>query len=217
MVELVTIPISFFEVTNEYEWPNLLPWVDRAPIVQAIFDGLRAWGPNVDNIEIVTTGKISEQGFIVRLPLKRAALFFGPASCRFSRDTVDWSMAEETMAIFDAALTAFVKLSSVVIARRKTSVGLHIQPKTTPFIKLMQLFMPAQLAALESSPLRTMAVVAKWDHRTVTLDGSGSLANAIFLKFDREFPGTLTNVEIAEQLLKDEEQLLAILGVREER
>jgi len=217
MAELATIPISFFEVTNEYEWPDLLPWVDRAPIVQAIFDGLRAWGPHVDNVEILNTGKISDQGFSIRLPLKRVALFFGPASCRFSRDAVDWSLAEETIAIFDAALTAFVKLSNVVIARRKTSIGLHIQPKTTPFIKLMQPFMPEQLAALESSPLRTMAVVAKWDHRTVTLDGSGSLANAIFLKFEREFPGTFTNVQIAEQLLKDEEQLLAILGVKEER
>ena len=217
MAELATIPISFFEVTNEYEWPNLLPWVDRAPILQSIFDGLRAWSPHVDDVEILSAGKISDQGFIIRLPLKRVALFFGPAYCRFSRDAVDWGLADETIAIFDAALTAFVKLSDVVIARRRTSIGLHIQPKTTPFIKLLQPFIPQQLSALESTPPRTMAVVAKWDHRTVTLDGSGSLANGIFLKFEREFPGTFTNVQILEQSLRDEEQLLAILGVKEER
>jgi hypothetical protein len=215
MAELVTIPVSFFEVSNEYEWPNLLPWVDRAPIVQVILDGLRAWDPHVDNVEVLTAGKLSEQGFVIRLPLKRVALFFGPANCRFSRDAVDWSVADETMAIFEAALTAFIKLSNVAIARRKTAIGLHIQPKTTPFIKLLQPFMPEQLAALETGPLRTMAVVAKWDQRTVTLDGSFSLANGLFLKFEREFPGTSTDGQIAEQLLKDEEQLLALLGVKE--
>jgi hypothetical protein len=79
----------------------------------------------------------------------------------------------------------------------------------------LQPFMPEQLAALETGPLRTMAVVAKWDQRTVTLDGSFSLANGLFLKFEREFPGTSTDGQIAEQLLKDEEQLLALLGVKE--
>jgi hypothetical protein len=217
MAELVTIPISFFEVMNEYEWPNLLPWVDRAPIVQSIFDALRSWSPHVDNIEILNTGKLSEQGFIIRLPLKRITLFYGPASCRFSRDAVDWSLAEETINIFEVALNAFVKLSNIVIAKRRTTIGLHIQPKMMPFIKLMQPFISPQLAALESDPMRTMAVVAKWDHRTVTLDGSGSLANGIFLKLEREFHGTLTYLQIVEQLRKDEEQLMAIVGIEEER
>jgi hypothetical protein len=51
----------------------------------------------------------------------------------------------------------------------------------------------------------------------VTLDGSGSLANGIFLKLEREFHGTLTYLQIVEQLRKDEEQLMAIVGIEEER
>ena len=57
MAELVTIPISVFEITIDYEQPALKIWADRAAVVQGIFDALSPWKPNVDDIEPRTTGK----------------------------------------------------------------------------------------------------------------------------------------------------------------
>jgi hypothetical protein len=62
-----------------------------------------------------------------------------------------------------------------------------------------------------------MATVAKWEHRKVTIDGSGVVANAVFLRFEREFPSAANYREIAAQLRKDEEELFTILGVEEDR
>lgn len=62
----------------------------------------------------------------------------------------------------------------------------------------------------------TIAAVAKWGHRKVTIDGSGLLANAVFLRFEREFPSAATYDEIAGQLRKDEEDLFKTLGVEED-
>jgi hypothetical protein len=216
MPELVTIPISFFEVTFEYDRPNLALWSDRGPIVQAIFDGLQAWNPKVDDIEPIITGKLSEQGFIIKLPLMRASFFFGPAWCRFSRDAVDWNLAAETVAMLDAATTAFVRLTGMVIKIKKTAIGVHLQPRTKPFIEILGPFMALKRGALEDTPLRTMAIVAKWDKRKVTIDGSGALANGIFLKIERDFESAATSVAMAEQLRSDEEELFAILGVKED-
>src|SRR5271154_221954 len=207
MAELVTVPISFFEVTFDYARPNLALWGDKAPIVQALFDVLEPWNPQIDDIEFPNAGKLSEQGIVMKLPLKRVTLFFGPAFCRFSRDAVDWNLAAETIEIFDAATSAYVGLSGVPIGAKKTAVGLHLQPNSMPFLEVLSPFMPPRLGALENAPLRTMAIVAKWDKRRVTLDGSGSIANALFLKFEREFEGSATSQEMAAQLLKDEEDL----------
>jgi hypothetical protein len=51
MAELVTIPLSFFEITVDFERPDLRLWNDRASVVQDIFDALKPWSPSIDNIE----------------------------------------------------------------------------------------------------------------------------------------------------------------------
>ncbi|MEX2260388.1 MAG: hypothetical protein WD696_00475 [Bryobacteraceae bacterium] len=217
MPDLVTIPISYFEFAVDYERPHFKLWIDRTSVVQSIFDALKPWEPRIDDVDAVTTGKPSEQGFTIKLPLKRVSFFFGPASCKFTRENVDWQSAEETIAILDAAVSALIQSSGVAMGPKNTAISLHLQPKSLPFIALLAPFVAPQFAALDSEPVMTMATVAKWAHHKVTIDGSGILANAIFLRFEREFPSAATYDEITGQLRRDEEDLFKILGVEEDR
>jgi hypothetical protein len=91
-----------------------------------------------------------------------------------------------------------------------------MQPKKLPFIQITGPLIPHQLAALEVESPKTMAIVVKWEKRKVTIDGSGSLANGIFLRFEREFDGAVGYGEMALQLKADEDQIFAMLGVKEE-
>jgi hypothetical protein len=100
---------------------------------------------------------------------------------------------------------------------KKTAISMHIQPRALSFIDILRPFLPAQLAALETEPVMTMAAVAKWDNRKVTIDGSATLANGLFVRLERDFPGASTYQEIALQLRKDEEALFKILGVEEDQ
>jgi len=217
MAELVTIPISIFELTVDYERPEFKLWLDRASVVQGIFDALKPWEVRIDDLDAIATGKASEQGFTIKLPLKRVSFFFGPASCKFTQENVDWQTAEETIAIFDAAVSALIRSSGVAMGPKSTAISLHLQPKSLPFVALLTPFLAPQLSTLDSEPVRTMAAVAKWAHRKVTIDGSGVVANAVFLRFEREFPSAATYDEIAGQLRRDEEALFKILGVEEDR
>jgi hypothetical protein len=217
MAKLVTIPISIFEFAADYERPQFKLLNDRACIVQAVFDALGQWEPRLDDLEIVTSGKASEQGFTIKLPLKRVSFFFGPASCRFTRENASWQTADETIAILDSAVSALLHSSGVSIGSKKTAVSLHLQTRSIPFIELLSPFIPPQLLALDSEPVSTFATVAQWEQRKVTIDGSGVVANAVFLRFEREFPSGATYGEISVQLKKDEEELFAILGVEEDR
>lgn len=217
MAELVTIPISIFEFAVDYERPEFKLWMDRASVVQGIFDALKTWEPRLDDVDAVTTGKASEQGFTIKLPLKRVSFFFGAASCKFTRENVDWQTAEETMTILDAAVSALMQSSGVAMGAKNTAISLHLQPKSIPSIALLTPFIAPQLATLDSEPVMTMATVAKWAHRKVTIDGSAIIANAVFLRFEREFPSAATYDEIAGQLRRDEEDLFRVLGVEEDR
>lgn len=121
MSELVTIPISIFEFAVDYERPEFHLWMDRAVIVQGIFDALKQWEPRIDDVDAITTGKASEQGFTIKLPLKRVSFFFGPASCKSTRENVDWQSAEETIAILDAAVSALIRSSGVAMGSKNTA------------------------------------------------------------------------------------------------
>src|ERR1035438_3201062 len=99
MPELITIPISLFEYVADFERPAFALWMDRVKVVEAVFNVLGPWKPTIDNLEVITTGKNSEQGVNFKLPEKRAAFFFGPASCKFTKEAADWASAEEIIGI----------------------------------------------------------------------------------------------------------------------
>jgi len=217
MVEVVTIPVSFFELAVDYEQPALNLLTDRGLVMQAIFNALRRWDAKLDDIEIMTAGKHSEQGVMFRIPPKRASFFFGAEFCRFSRDGVDWSSAEETTTMLEAAISTLLKVSGVATLKLRATIGIHIQPRTKTFMEILSPFMAPQLAGLEHAPLFTMAIVAKWEKRKVTLDGSVAVANGVFIKIEREFESATSYTDMALRLKEDEDHVLQVLGVEEDR
>jgi hypothetical protein len=216
MPELVTTPISYFEVEMEYAEPNIKLWMDRVNVVQAVYAALKPWNITVDDVEIITTGKPSEQGIKFKIPQKLSSFFFGPSYCKFTRDNTNWGVAEETVLILDAAVAALLSQTAAVIVKRKTVVALHLQLKTLPFIQLTAPLIPRQLSALEKDPAKTVAIIVVWDKRKITIDGSAQLANGVFLKLEREFDGLVAYADMAVQLKADEDQILAMLGVENE-
>jgi hypothetical protein len=216
MPEIVTIPISFLELEAEYEHPDFKLSGDRTLIVQAIFDALKPWGIEAGDVEILTAGKLSEQGISFRIPAKNVVFSFFISFCKLSRDNVNWEMADETLAILNAAVFALTLQSRVVIGKKKASIGLHVQPKATTFLKVLSPFMDRRLEALESQSMTTMALVARWGKRKITLDGSATIANALFVKLEREFEPSVSFEEIALQLRTDEHDLFDVLGIEED-
>jgi hypothetical protein len=217
MTELVTIPVSFFELAIDYERPMVKLLSDHGSLIQGVFDALSPWNPGIDDIVMRTTGKHSEQGVTFKIPLKGIEFFVGPASCRFLRDSVAWSLVGETMTILETALSALATVTGVALSTMNASVGMHLQPRSMKFVDILKPFLSHQLAGLEPSPVRTMAIVAKWEKRRVTLDGSGVVANAVFIRFEREFESGSAFSDMAAQLRADQDELLGILGVAEDQ
>jgi len=216
MPEKVNIPISLFEYVADFTRPVVAIWMDRAQIVQAMFDALIPWKLNIDNVEPVLNGKASEQGLNIRLPEKRVTFFFGPTTCKFTKDDADWASAEETINILTAATNTLKKVGGVEISAQRTSIMLHLQPKATSFLNILKPFLSPAIQALENESAMTGAAIVKWDKRRVILDGSAALANAVFLKFEREFNGDANFEDIALQLRTDEEAILRMLDVEED-
>jgi hypothetical protein len=217
MPEIVTTPLSYFEVVFEYAEPNIQLAMNRAAVVQAIYTALKPWHISIDDMEVIQTGKPSEQGVKFKIPEKKSSFFFGPASCKFTRDDTNWTLAEETIQILDAALSALKSSAGITLASQKTLVALHLQPKKVTVADILRPLVSPALARLEPTPAITMATVVKWDNRRVTIDGSAQVANGMFVRYEREFRGDVGYLEIAKQLRADEDALFDMLGVQEEQ
>lgn len=152
MPEKVAIPISFFEYTAEFSRPVLAALMDRAHIVQAVFDALMPWKADIDNLEPITTGKPSEQGVSFKLPEKRVKFFFGAGSCKFTKDDANWAVAEETITILRSALEAFKKTSGAEISLQNTAVMLHLQPQNKTFLEILKPFLSPAIQSLHNLP-----------------------------------------------------------------
>ena len=216
MAEFVTIPISTFEIAIEYEMPSVRLWVDRTQVIEAMFEAFKPWALNLDDIDVIDEGKNSDKGLRFRLPLKKASFFFGASYCRFSQDDANWSMMPEALAILHAGVSTLLEVAKVRKAIQRTTLALHLQPKSGRFIDILRPFVPSQLEGLESSPVQAIASVVKWGNRRIYFDGSGSLANAAFVKMDRDFGPDTTYKQIAEQIYADERIVFNILGVEED-
>jgi hypothetical protein len=216
MPELVTIPIAVVEVTVEYERPSMKLLVDRARVVDSLFEAFRPWNIKVDDVDVITTGKPSEQGVKFKIPLKRTSFFFGAALCKLVRDDADWQSAEEVIAIFNAGWSTLVEIGDVKAGSFKTAMAMHLQLKTARSIDLLMPFAPSPLLGLEAQPLKATAAVAKWEKRRITVDGSAQLANGLFVNLEREFSAAESLETIAYQLKADEDQLFELIGVKED-
>jgi hypothetical protein len=214
MPEQITIPISNFELGITYIRPVLNLWLDRAAIVQKMFDVLEPWNLNVDDVEAVTTGKPSEQGVSFKLPRHKITFFFGPAGCKFTKEAANWVEADEMLRILATALDVLVQ-GGVALGKRKTSLALHLQPLKVPFRELLRPFLAPPIAQLEGSPAELMAYVVRWSGRRITLDGSAALANGVFLNLERDFDATVSFEDIKATIINDEVTMLKLLNVEE--
>jgi hypothetical protein len=215
MPEQMTIPISFFEYGADFKVPIMRLWMDRADIVQALFQALEPWNVLLDNVESVTTGKPSEQGVNIKLPLQRATFFFGPAGCKFTKEAADWASAEEIIKLVYTARGALLSASGAVVGAQRTAIALHAQMKNKQFIEVLRPFLPAAILGLHDERVTTAATITKWEKSKLILDGSGSVANAVFIRLEREFGATAGFEEISGELRKDEEAVFRLLDIEE--
>ena len=215
MPESVTIPIAAVEITIEYELPSIKLMMDRATVVDQLFRAFKRWNLGLDDVEIIDSGKPSEQGIRFKLPLKRTSFFFGAGACKLVRDDASWDTAEETLTILEAGWSVLTGAGGVHTGVYHTNIALHLQLKNKPFIDLLKPFAPINLQNIDDSPITAVAVIIRWEGRRITIDGSGQLANGIFVRLERDFSGELSFQDVARQLLADQVQAFKIIGVQE--
>jgi hypothetical protein len=88
--------------------------------------------------------------------------------------------------------------------------------KVSDFEQILRPLVPPQLADLDPGEVKTAASVIVWNNRKVTLDGSGSVGNAIYMRFERDFKGDTGIHDMAAALRGDEKKMFDILGIEED-
>lgn len=211
----ITIPISVFELTVKYDKPNIRLMADRAGAVQELFAAFAPWHPQLDDMELLTTGKPTEQGVKIKIASQNASFFFGAVHCKFVKDPAVWAEADHITAILVAALEALQRATGIDYANKTSVLSLHLQPKTVQFQDILRRFIVPEILALSKIQTSAMAIVCRWPKYRITLDGSAALANGIFVQSERQFDATTSLDDIKATIFQDEQDLFRLLDVQE--
>lgn len=212
----ITIPISVFEVTVLYDKPDFQLLVNRTQILQELFAAFAEWSPSVDDTEVLNTGKLSDQGARFKISSQSSSFFFGPTSCKFTKDHGNWSEAELVIKLLRLALEALQRSTGVTFGIRSSVLSLHLQPTTVPFRDILRKFIVPEILTLDQEPPLIMAVVTGWRKHRITLDNSAALANGIFLQVEREFEAQTSFEDMMQAIFTDQQQLFKLLDVQED-
>jgi hypothetical protein len=211
----ITIPISVFEVTVQYQKPNIRLLAERAGVIEELFAAFAPWNPKLDDMEVLTAGKPTEQGVQIKIATQTASFFFGASHCKFVKDSAVWVEADQILAILMAALGARRRVTGVDYADRTAVLSLHLQPKTIPFRDILRKFIVPEILALSKEQTTTMAIVSRWPKYRITLDGSAALANGLFVQSERQFDATTSFDDMKATVFQDEQDLFKLLDVQE--
>jgi hypothetical protein len=211
----ITIPISVFELTLFYEKPEVKFLGDRSVAAQALFTALAPMNPGVDDMELITTGRLSEQGVALKIPSQKISFFFGPTYCKFTKDGAEWSEADQILNLLTLMSDALASSAELKFAKRLSVLSLHLQLTTVSFKEILRTLMVPGILGLEVEQTDTMAIVARWPKRSLTLDGSAALANGLFLRNEREFDSGISFKDMQAAIRKDQQQLFTLLDVQE--
>ncbi len=211
----ITIPISVFELTVKYDKPNILLMAERAGAIQELFAAFAPWNLQLDDMEVLTAGKPTEQGVQIKIAAQNASFFFGAAHCKFVKNSAIWAEADQILAILTAALEALHRAAGVDYADKTSILTLHLQPKTVQFRDILRKFIVPEILALAKDQTTAMAIVSRWPKYRITLDGSAALANGIFVQAERQFDATISFDDMRAAIFQDEQDLFKLLDVQE--
>jgi hypothetical protein len=82
---------DFLLVAIKYERPVFPLWIDRAAVLQGIFDALKPWNPNINDTEPRNDGKPSKQ-HCAPVAVETRFLLLWASYSQFSRGDADWGL-----------------------------------------------------------------------------------------------------------------------------
>jgi len=211
----ITVPIAVFELTVKYDKPNIRLLADRAGAIQELFAAFAPWNPQLDDMEVLTAGKPTEQGIQIKIATQNASFFFGAMHCKFVKNSAVWAEADQILEILNAALEALHRATGVDYADKTSVLSLHLQPKTVQFRDIIRKFIVPEILALSTDQTTAMAIVSRWPKYRITLDGSAALANGIFVQAERQFDPTTSFDDMKATISQDEQDLFKLLDVQE--
>ena len=217
MAEPVSIPLSYFEYIADFERPMFAVWLNRADLVQSVFDSLIPWNPSIENVEGVNEGKPADQGVSIRLPERKIKILLNPGRFKFNKDQADWNDAGEVTSIVETTRRATLETTGATMKRQTVVIAMHIQLKSKNFRDFLSPFIPERLRDLRDTPLSATANILRWEDAALTLDGSALVSNAIFARLELGFLPDKNFQYIAGELRRFESALLELLGLEEER
>jgi hypothetical protein len=213
--KIADIQMPFLEYRANYMEPITLLWFDRrqGEIITALHKALSPWQLTFENISWNQSAKnLSDTQLTFGLPSQFATIYVGISGMLATVLKPDWSRAPVLLSLFQTGVDALKTSIGQGFQTQQLTLGMHLAPGDKPFRETMRQFVSAK--ALKSDDAAFFGVSVYYGDYSFVMDGSAAVPGGIFVKLTRNFAPEKRFEEMAPALLKDEEFVLRLLGLK---
>lgn len=205
----------FLEYRSIFSEPITPVWYGghQGEVVNAVMKALSPWQLSLENISWNQSAKnLAEAQLTFALPALFSSIQLGIAGVTANALNPDWSRVSQFISLFQTAIDTLKTVVGQELKTQQTTLGFHLLPEKTPFRETLSRFV--NVANLGVREAKMFGVSAYYNDSSFVIDGSAVFPEAVFVKLNRSYSGMVRFEEMASRILKDEEKVLGLLGLR---
>lgn len=218
----VEIPFSQLEYVVTFEAPLMGLVGKLADAIVPFIKALAPWGFVFEECELNLNSPKPRDHTIIFHRLSTAPPPAMRVTLRWSSLTVtvdqpDWTEAASLVKLCETVLETVKSVTEVKFSTQQIILAMHIQSATTPRNELTSaLLTPVAREIFGGSAITGQGLILHRADGNILIDNSAGFANALFVRIQRNFDGSIAISHISETLLGDELKLWDVLKLEGE-
>ncbi len=207
---------AFFEYRANFKEPITVYWSGgrQAEIIHSVQKALAPWHVGFENVSWNQSPKsAAEIHLMFSVPSLVAGIQVGIGGVTMTAANPIWSRAPELATLFDTGLEALKKVTGQGLQSQLTTLAFHLKPGEKPFKQIMTQFVNEDALGVGADATAYGVSVYLNDY-FFAIDNSAVVPGGLFVKLVRSFSADTKLTDIAAALFRDEETVLAQLGLK---
>lgn len=211
---LADVPLGFLEYRATFSEPIFSAWYEgKSHLIREVYEVLLPRGIDLEKVSWNPTAKnLKEAQITFSVPSPSVIANIGIGDLTIIANNADWSQAAALSSLFHDVLGSVLRVGNTKVHTQQTVLGFHVKPGPKPFREVLKQFINTRALGKEDASMYGMVLYGA--EHSILIDNSLTIAEGLFVRITRVFPGNTSFEEMAAILWKDEDGFLRRLGFR---
>lgn len=214
MTTFATVPLSAFEYRANFREPMLASWSRNGEVVAAVMRAFRPWNVTLNRVTSVPNpANLGQLQINFEVIPQRFVFSINIGATILSVWNPNWQEAATIREIAKSGTVATATNASVEIESQQVTLSYHLTPQGRTIRELTEQLAPRDVLCAHAPDVQACGFSVYRANSSTVVDLSLQYPESLFVRLTRTFNKDVALEEIEIKLRKDEEELLAAIGL----